>query len=208
MLSSRLRHGGARADDHVGRAGNAALALGLLGTHRILVWYLPGPLDAASHPATLASLTPGWVTPAALLLVVVTVAAAIWRGRRFGPLVVEDLPVEVPAEETMLGRAQLYRRSADRLHALDALRLGALHRIGATAGLPPAATLNQLIATAAALTGRPIAELRDLLVAARPRSDADLTSAAAALSELERAVRDAVIGAGPPARPHSSRGRS
>ncbi len=39
------------------------------------------------------------------------IAAAFWRGRRFGPLVVENLPVTVRASETMLGRARLYEKS-------------------------------------------------------------------------------------------------
>ena len=64
-----------------------------------------------------------------ILLLLVFLAAAFWRGRRLGPLVVENLPVVVRASETMEGRARLYQKSSARLHALDALRIGAIQRL-------------------------------------------------------------------------------
>ena len=77
-------------NEHVDEAGNAALAIGLLGASDELVWYLPGPADAdAAEAPTLAELTPGWVSPVMVLAIVVAIAAGVWRGRRFGPLVVE-----------------------------------------------------------------------------------------------------------------------
>ena len=92
--------------------GNAALALNLLGAHRTLIWYLPTLDDLASgEPPTIAELTPPLGhARSLLLLVLVALAAAFWRGRRFGPLVVENLPVVVRASETMEGRARLYER--------------------------------------------------------------------------------------------------
>ncbi|HET8779739.1 MAG TPA: DUF4350 domain-containing protein, partial [Agromyces sp.] len=91
-------------NDRIDEAGNAALAIGLLGASDDLVWYLPGPGDAdAAEAPTLAELTPGWVSPVMVLLIVVVIAAGVWRGRRFGPLVVEKLPVQVPAGETSEG---------------------------------------------------------------------------------------------------------
>ena len=102
-------------NEHVDESGNAALAIGLLGASDELVWYLPGPGDAdAAEAPTLAELTPGWVSPVMVLAIAVTIAAGVWRGRRFGPLVVERLPVQVPAGETSEGRARLYARSAAR----------------------------------------------------------------------------------------------
>lgn len=185
-------------NEHIGQAGNAALAIGLLGGDRTLVWYLPTQADVqASGPPTLAQITPQWLTPAILLLIAVVVAAAAWSGRRFGPLVVEDLPVVVHAGETMQGRARLYRRGKARMHALDALRIGTLHRVGALCGLPPAAHVDQIVAAAAALTGRPVHEVRDLLLDATPETDADLVAASRDLHGLEDDVRRAVAGARP-----------
>ena len=183
---------------NIGLAGNAALAVGLLGGDSTLVWYLPSQADVqASGPPTLAEITPGWLTPAILLLIAVVVAAAVWSGRRFGPLVVEDLPVVVRAGETMQGRARLYRRAAARTHALDALRLGALHRIGALCGLPPSAHVDQIVAAAAALTERPVHQVHNLLLDETPATDAALRASASALRDLEDDVRRAVAGERP-----------
>ena len=184
-------------NQHIGTAGNAALAIGLLGAHRTLVWYLPSPADAvASGPPTLAEITPGWLTPSILLLIAVVIAAAVWRGRRFGPLVVEDLPVVVRAGETVQGRARLYRTARARVHAGDALRIGALRRIAALAGLPASAHVDQVVAAAAALTGRPAEAVQGILLTSTPQTDADLRSLASDLSDLERDVRSAVSSQG------------
>ncbi|WP_205864949.1 DUF4350 domain-containing protein [Planctomonas sp. JC2975] len=183
-------------NDGIQKAGNAALAIGLLGSHRTLVWYLPSAADAtASGVPTIAELTPGWLTPAIILLIAVVVAAAIWRGRRFGPLVVEDLPVVIRASETIDGRAQLYRRASARSHALDALRVGALRRIGRLCGLPPNAYVDQIVIAAAGLTGRPLVDVREALVDSTPGTDAEALATASVLEDLEHEVRLAVGGA-------------
>lgn len=171
------------------RAGNAALALNLLGEHPSLVWYLPTLQDlAASGPPDLNALTPGWVTPLVLLLIVVFIAAAVWRGRRFGPLVVENLPVVVRSGETMEGRARLYQRSSARLRAIDSIRIGTIGRLGAAVGLPSTASALEVCDTVAALTGNDRAVVRDLLIDVRPRSDAQLVSLSDRIARLETAT--------------------
>jgi hypothetical protein len=181
------------ANETVDEAGNAALALGLTGESERLVWYLPGfdDLDPASAPS-MGELTPGWVGPAVVLSIVVTVVAGVWRGRRFGPLVVEDLPVEVPASETREGRARLYARSSVRTHAIDQLRIGAVTRIGAVLRLPRAATVSEVVVAASAATGRDPRAVAHVLVDALPANDAELVALAGALAELEDDVRRSV----------------
>ncbi|MFF2274948.1 DUF4350 domain-containing protein [Agromyces sp. NPDC058126] len=170
--------------------GNAALAIGLAGASDELVWYLPGPLDVDPDQApTLGELTPGWVSPVLVLAIVVTVVAGVWRGRRFGPLVVENLPVHVPAGETAVGRARLYARNAARPHALDQLRLGAIARIAAALRLPRTADVSEIAAAAAAATGRDPWQVRAVLVEALPAGDRDLVRLANELDDLESAVR-------------------
>ena len=181
-------------NDGVDRAGNAALALNALGGHRTLVWYLPGLFDRpVTGPPDLSSLTPGWVTPVVILMILVFVAAAFWRGRRFGPLVIENLPVVVHAGETREGRARLYQRSSARLRAADALRIGALGRLAGHAGLPRAATASQIADAVSALTVRDRSRIRALLLDAVPRTDADLLALSDDLAELERATARAVL---------------
>lgn len=181
-------------NQHIAEHGNAALALGLLGHSSSLVWYLPSSADIAHPgPPSLAQLTPGWVTPVIVLLIAAFLAAAVWRGRRFGPLVVEDLPVVVPAGETIHGRARLYQRSSSRAHALDALRIGAIARIAALTGLSASAPVAAVVAAAASLASRPPGETARVLVDAQPRTDAELMALADELGELESAVRSATI---------------
>lgn len=193
-------------NEGVERAGNAALALNVLGEHRTLVWYLPGLADRpVTGPPDIAALTPGWVTPVLVLLVLVFVAAAVWRGRRFGPLVVESLPVVVRAGETREGRARLYERSSARLRAADALRIGTIARLAALAGLPRTATTTEVSDTVAALVGQDGRRVRGLLVDDLPSTDAELIALSDHLAELERATADAVspAAAGPTGRRES-----
>ncbi|MEO6201296.1 MAG: DUF4350 domain-containing protein [Cryobacterium sp.] len=173
----------------IGSFGNAALALNLLGQSDTLVWYLPTLADvAATGPPSLGDLTPGWVTPTLVLLVLVALAAFIWRGRRFGPLVAENLPVTVRASETMEGRARLYARGDARLHALDALRIGTIARLATRLGLPGTAGVDEVVLAVAAITTRASADVSSVLVGAVPTNDRDLVALSDQLQDLERAA--------------------
>ncbi|TPX04516.1 DUF4350 domain-containing protein, partial [Schumannella luteola] len=93
-------------NDTIASQGDAALALGLLGEQPRLVWYQPDVDDYAFEDSnSLAAHQGPWFLPLVVLLLLVGVAAAVWRGRRMGPVVVEDLPVVVRSSETMEGRA-------------------------------------------------------------------------------------------------------
>lgn len=198
------------ANDEIATYGNAALALNLLGSTDTVVWYLPTLADVpVTGPPSLGALTPGWVTPVILLLVAVTISSMVWRGRRFGPLVAENLPVVVRANETMEGRARLYARGNARLRAVDAIRIGAVARMAQAAGLPRTAPLDQVIGTVAALTARPPEHVHAVLVGEVPGSDAALMALSDAVDELERATTLAVRppGAGPSPTAPPSTGR-
>jgi hypothetical protein len=176
-------------NDRITRNGNAALALNLLGAGDDLIWYLPTIADVAgTGTRSLGDLTPGWVTPTLVLLVLAALAAAVWRGRRFGPLVAENLPVTVRASETMEGRARLYARGNARLRALDALRVGAVQRLAARVGLSRLATLDDVTQAVASLTARAPGEVRAVLVDAVPATDSELVALSDRIQELERAA--------------------
>lgn len=174
--------------------GNAALGVNLLGRQPHLVWYLPAIGDSTVDlpPPTLAELTPPWVTPAIVLLMLAGVAAAIWRGRRFGPLVAENLPVSVRAAETTAGRARLYARSGDPTHAADQLRIGTLRRLTRLLGLGPAAAAPEISDAAAARLSADAGMLRGILIADPISTDSDLVDLADRLRSLENAVSRAV----------------
>jgi hypothetical protein len=179
---------------HLAENGNAALALNLLGRHPTLVWYMPGiaDTDLSAGDPTLGELTPPWVSPVITLLIVAGVAAGIWRGRRFGPLVAEKLPVTVRAAETTEGRARLYAQARDAVHAADQLRIGAIGRLGRTLGLGPAASVEEVADAAAARTRVDRGAVRGILIDELPRTDAELVSLDQRLRELEAAVHTAV----------------
>src|SRR4029453_9462129 len=180
-------------NEHVDEAGNAALAIGLLGASDRLGRYPPGPGDAAAAAAPPpAGLPPGWVSPVLVLAIAVVIAAGVWRGRRFGPLVVEGLPVQVPAGETSEGRARLYARTAARRHALDQLRIGAVGRISAVLRLPRSAPVDTVTDAAARATRRAAASLARLLVGALPTGDRELVDLAVELDRLEHDVAASV----------------
>lgn len=178
-------------NDEITHAGNAALALGLLGGTENVVWYLPSAADAGGSLPSLGDLTPGWLVPTTVLLMLTAASAILWRGRRFGALVVEDLPVVVPARETVEGRARLYARADARLRALDTLRMGSLGRLARMLGLSRQTDADQIVTRAAAILSEPAADLRDLLIDAHPRTDSDLMAYSTLLTEVERRVRAA-----------------
>lgn len=203
----RIAHGekqvtlvGTRAaltNETVALEGNAAFALGLLGEHENLVWLLPS-IDEAIAPGptgepgaqggTVGDLTPDWVSPVMVLLIITAIAAGFWRGRRLGPLVVENLPVTVRSSETMEGRARLYQKANARSRALDALRVGGLERLAALCGLPRLASVDDIVHAVAAATGRTPSAVAGILRDDDPATERDLLRLSDALRELEDAT--------------------
>lgn len=192
-------------NDTITTAGNAALALGLLGDSDSLTWYTPTPGTPDAAP-TLGTLAPPWIPSAIALLALVAVAAGVWRGRRLGPLVVEQMPVVVRAAETTEGRARLYARTRDRTHALDTLRVAAVRRIGRRLALPRSAHVDEVVRAAAHATGIPDHVVGAVLVGGATADDRALVSGATALDDLERAVEAATTGDRPPKTDHDRRG--
>lgn len=179
-------------NERLAENGNAALALNLLGRHSTVVWYVPSVSDSdLTGDPSLGELTPPWVSPVIALLLAAAVAAGVWRGRRFGPLVAERLPVTVRASETTEGRARLYARSQDAVHAADQLRIGALGRIARRLALGPGASATEISDAAAARTGWDRARVRDILLDDLPATGADLVALHESLATLEVAVNHA-----------------
>jgi hypothetical protein len=177
-------------NQHLAEGRNAGEAIRLLGGTRVLLWYTPSLADAGvTAPKTIADLTPPWVTPLIALAALVAAAAAIWRGRRFGPLVVEELPAVVRASESLEGRARLYQRSDARLHALDALRMGAVGRLAKRLGLGPGAAVADVCAAAAAPARLDPAEVRRVLLDGQPRTDAEFMDLARRVAAVEASVQ-------------------
>ncbi|ROQ36614.1 uncharacterized protein DUF4350 [Frondihabitans sp. PhB188] len=182
----------ALSNEKVADLDDSAFALALLGDSPTLVWYLPSVDDLPKGTGTLASLTPGWVTPSIALIFAAGIAGAFWRGRRLGPLVVENLPVVVRSTETTEGRARLYQRGASRVHALDQIRVGALSRLALAVGLGRGADVDQVVRRVAQFLRVDPKQVRHVLVDAVPGDDAHLMALSDSLRDLEAAVARAV----------------
>jgi hypothetical protein len=172
------------------KQGNAALAMNLAGTQPRLIWYAPQRPegDESSGSATISDLIPDRVSWIVLQLCLVVLLVALWKGRRIGPLVAEQLPVVVRASETAEGRGRLYRshRASDR--AADALRTATLQRLIPRLGLGPDADRSAIVETVAQRIGRDPQVVGHTLFGPPPATDADLVSLASALDDIERQV--------------------
>ncbi|WKE71383.1 DUF4350 domain-containing protein [Streptomyces sp. WP-1] len=181
-------------NDRLDERGNASLALQLLGSRPHLVWYLPSLSDAPaadSDDKSLFDLIPsGWLW-ATLQLFIAAVLAAFWRGRRFGPLVPERLPVAIRASETAEGRARLYRKANARDRAAAALRSAARTRLAPLVGVPVAQahTPEALLPALSAHLAGDGQDLRPLLFGPPPGDDTALIALTDRLDALEREVR-------------------
>ena len=87
------------------------------------------------RPASIFDLIPQNVTWIVWQLCLVVLLVALWKGRRPGPLVAEELPVVVRASETVEGRGRLYRSRRARDRAAAALRTATLQRLLPRLGL-------------------------------------------------------------------------
>ncbi|MFF5705350.1 DUF4350 domain-containing protein [Streptomyces sp. NPDC012794] len=181
---------------HLAEEGNASLALQLLGSRPGLVWYLPTladmPADGPAEEKSLLDLVPsGWLW-ALLQLFVAAALAALWRARRLGPLVTENLPVAIRASETTEGRARLYRKASARDRAATVLRAAARERLAALVGVPPAQAHDPAAlvpAVTARLTRTAGPDTATTLFGTTPADDAALVALADHLDALEREVR-------------------
>lgn len=188
-------------NDRLAEAGNAALTLRTLGRHPSVVWYVADGFDSTvptwqggdgiappeSVPVSPDFLPPGTL-PAAFALGLAVLVTALWRARRFGPLVREPLPVVVRASEATRGRARLYRRARAAGRAGAALRAHAARNIGPRLGVPRTAGPDALVDAICRATGRDRADVTALLYGPPPEGDADLMRLTTELDALESEV--------------------
>jgi hypothetical protein len=176
-------------NDGLLHAGNAALALNLAGDRPRLIWYAPHHAEGETSSATsVFDLIPDNVTWIVWQLWVVVLLVALWKGRRPGPLVAEDLPVVVRASETVEGRGRLYRSRRARDRAAAALRTATLQRLSPRLGLGPGAPAQAVVMTVAQRTGIDVGFVFHQLFGTPPGTDNDLLQLARALDEIERQV--------------------
>ena len=171
------------------RAGNAALAMNLAGGHSRLVWFAPQHIEGGSAAkGEIFDLIPENVTWMVLQLCLTVALIAVWKGRRIGPLVAEDLPVVVRASETVEGRGRLYRSRRARDRAAQALRTATLQRLLVRLGLGADAQPPAVVQAIAARNRSDPEMLRHILFGPPPATDSDLVALSHALDDVERQV--------------------
>ncbi|HEY6279628.1 MAG TPA: DUF4350 domain-containing protein, partial [Streptosporangiaceae bacterium] len=186
-IISVLGTGTPLTNGHLGADGNAALALNLLAPDSRVAWLLPSPVIVPAG-RSVPSLIPGPMYLVLAELAIAAVLAALWRMRRFGPLVAEPLPVVVRASETVEGHGRLYRSRRARGRAAAALRAATVARITARTGLPAGTAPEAVSQELAGRTGRTASEIQDMLFGPDPGDDGGLVRLAADLDTLEGQV--------------------
>jgi hypothetical protein len=188
-------------NEHLVEDGNAALVLRALGKHRNLVWYV-GAFDDTTNLTYTGSPSgpmPGHVTvkpgflpagtgDALFALAIAGLVAAVWKGRRMGPLLREPLPIVVHASESARGRGRLYRRARAYGRASAALRAAAAERMGHRLGVPRTADAEALIAALTRACHRDPAGIERLLFGPPPESEGAMMDLATELDALEKEV--------------------
>src|SRR5690625_249464 len=173
-------------------AGHAALTIGALGEHEKVVWLIPSLMQngnaQAEDDASMLDFLPPWFNSVLVLAVFVTLALAVWRGRRMGRLVVEPLPVIVRGSETVVGLGGVYRRSNEVAHAAASLRAGTALRCAQRLGVAPTASGSAVASAIAHAVKRPYEEVAGLLLGPVPRNETDLITLAQMLDRLESEV--------------------
>jgi hypothetical protein len=171
------------------KSGNAALAMNLAGARPRLIWYAPQRAEGEhTAAADVFDLIPDKVTWIVWQFCIAVLLAALWRGRRLGPLVAEKLPVVVRASETVEGRGRLYRSRRARDRAAEALRTASLQRVLPRLGLAVNANPAAVVSTIAERSHKRPEALHYTLFGPPPSSDDDLVNLARELDEIERQV--------------------
>ncbi|BBX75816.1 DUF4350 domain-containing protein [Mycobacterium shinjukuense] len=170
-------------------AGNAALAMNLAGDRPRVIWYAPQRFRGeTSSPTSVFELIPDNVSWIVWQLWLVVILVALWKGRRLGPLVAEELPVVVRASETVEGRGRLYRSRRARDRAADALRTATLQRLLPRLGMGAGASVPAAVTTIAHRSGADPEFVRYHLFGPPPATDHDLLQLARVLDDIERQV--------------------
>ncbi len=177
-------------NQNLANRGNAALTFTLLGSTPNLLWYTASVQDipVAKQQPSLSEFTPEWIFPASAWLLLVATLGMLWRGRRYGPLVSEPLPVIVKASETLSGRARLYQNARATDTAARTLQHGTLTRLARQLRLGISADPTAVVEAVATATGRKHQQVHALLLGEAPTTEKDMLSMAVQLTALEEEV--------------------
>jgi len=189
-------------NENLAKEGNAALVFRTLGANANLVWYTAAFDDtttltysgspkepAPDHVTVQPGFLPAGSGDALFALGLAGLVAALWRGRRMGPLLGEPLPIVVHASESARGRGRLYRRARAYGRASAALRAATAERMGRRLGVPRTAEASALVAAVSRTSHLNAARIEWLLYGPPPASERAMMDLANELDSLEREVQ-------------------
>lgn len=176
---------------HITAEGNASLALSLFGQEQDLIWYTPSGMDTVSSEewASPWDFMPDWVDLLAWWLLLCAALLLVVAGRRHGPVVVEPLPVEVPASESAEGRGRLYQQADAAQEAARTLRSAHLLRLTRLLRLGPGTPEQTVIGAVAGQTGGSPVEIARTLDAGPISGNSEMVGYAQRLAALEDEIR-------------------
>ncbi|MGI9578022.1 MAG: DUF4350 domain-containing protein [Microthrixaceae bacterium] len=176
-----------------GRAlDNAATAVALLGDLESVTFVTPIPppefvADGTRNPLELMPLP---VKLAILQAVGAFVIYVMWRARRLGRPVAEEMPVEIAGSELVEAVGGLLRRSGSPTNAAAVLRAETRRELSRPLGVPIGADPAALVEAVVARTGGDPQRLRMLLFDGPVETVADLVALSRGLDEIELEVLD------------------
>lgn len=178
------------SNSHIRFADNAAFAMNLANKHNVTYWYVPPrERDVPIFPELSddEDVWPRAMAPLTWLAVITLFFAMLWRGRRFGRVVREVMPVHVSSSESVHGLATLYRRDGSHARAAELVRSATLRDIARLVGVGAASDRSVLIARIAEVTDQSRAKVVAVLDT-EPESAAELSAYVERLDELSRYV--------------------
>ena len=170
---------------------NAAAALAATSPTNRVVWYSPtqngdAPISGADQLKPV-NLLPKWFAPALALLAWAFLLFAFYKGRRFGRLATEELPVIVKACETTQALGRMYASSKDYRQMIATLQTELRPRLSTALFLPSLASKEELLTALTRKTRRQKSDLAYLLYGS-PNSESEMVSMARGLTALEQEV--------------------
>ncbi len=182
--------GGAAAlvNGAIGQADNAVLAAALLAPRDGTTVAFLRPPPPGEGEAGLLDLVAPDVKQAVLQLAVAFVLFALWRARRLGRPVEEELPVELAGSELVAATGNLLQQAHRRDQAAALLRRRLTAELGERLGTGPGTAPEVVAEAAARRTGMPTERLLAVLAGGPVADDAALVELAHTIEAIRQEV--------------------
>ncbi len=177
----------------IGEQDNAVLVANLIGaqgggTLQILDPSVDPGNDANFSDKSLLEVVPAAFYMAMLQVVVVFVVLALNRGRRFGRLVTEDLPVKLPASALVVAQGELMDTAGQTNATAAVLRSDVRRKVALLVGADPTLDADSLVATVESRTGIEPRRLRYVLVDSPVSNGSQLLALSQEIERLHQEV--------------------